>query len=135
MTTTSKNLHELASFDDLIAKRREAVGGSGSTFPVPGFGKTWHVAAPDLQSAEWSDRHAELLQDAQDGYISTAEFREKMLELYLADQADDFAAACDKEGMDPFMLVQDAVAAYGAFREENPIRPSSRNGRPRAKRR
>lgn len=131
----AKNLRDLASFDDLIAQRRDAIGADGRTVPFEGFGTTWQLAAPNLQSSEWNDRFQDLIEDASDGVISTADYRREMADLLLGDKADDFITAAEKEGVDPLMLLNWAVQKMADDSQENPTRPSSRNTRPRAKRR
>ena len=131
----AKNLRDLASFDDLIAQRRDAIGADGRTVPFEGFGTTWQLAAPNLQSSEWNDRFQNLIEDASDGVISTADYRREMADLLLGDKADDFITAAEKEGVDPLMLLNWAVQKMADDSQENPTRPSSRNTRPRAKRR
>lgn len=131
----AKNLRDLASFDDLIAQRRDAIGADGRTVPFEGFGTTWQLAAPNLQSSEWNDRFQDLIEDASDGVISTADYRREMADLLLGDKAGDFIAAAEKEGVDPLMLLNWAVQKMADDSLENPTRPSSRNTRPRAKRR
>lgn len=131
----AKNLRDLASFDDLIAQRRDAIGADGRTVPFEGFGTTWQLAAPNLQSSEWNDRFQDLIEDASDGVISTADYRREMADLLLGDKADDFITAAEKEGVDPLMLLNWAVQKMADDSRENPTRPSSRNTRPRAKRR
>lgn len=131
----AKNLRDLASFDDLIAQRRDAIGADGRTVPFEGFGTTWQLAAPNLQSSEWNDRFQDLIEDASDGVISTADYRREMADLLLGGKADDFIAAAEKEGVDPLMLLNWAIEKMADDSLENPTRPSSRNTRPRAKRR
>ena len=132
---SKKNLRDLASFDELIAQRREAVGGDGKTVPIEGFGKTWHVASPGLQDAAWNDRFMDLAEDAADGVISTADYRTELADLLLGDQADAFIAAADKEGLDPLFMLNWAVEKIAGDAVANPSRPSLRTSRPRAKRR
>lgn len=132
-------MRDLEGFDALIAKRREAVGGSGKTFTMPGFGRDWELMAPELASAAWNDRFTELQQDVRDDAISTSDFRTEFCELILGDQAADFMDACDAamdgEGIDPIDLLTWAMSEHREKVQENPTRSSSRNNRPRAKRR
>lgn len=132
---TSKNLRDLASFDELIAQRADAIGADGRVVPIDGFGKTWHLNAPNLQSAEWNDRFNALTEDVRDDAISTADFREELGELMLSDQKEDFFKEADKAGIDPLMLLQFALDKMGEAMAENPTRPSSRSTQKRAKRR
>lgn len=131
---TNKNLQELKGFDALIAKRAESVGGDGTTFPVPGFGKTWHLVAPDLADTEWTDAFHDLQGDFTDRVISVQDYRAELVDLFLGDQAEDFTAECEKVGQDPMKLVNWAVDEYSQERQENPTRSRSRNTRRRAKR-
>lgn len=131
----SKNLQDLKGFDALIAKRAEVAGGDGTTFPVPGFGKTWHLVAPDLADTDWTDDFYELQADFSDGAISVQDYRTELVELFLGDQAEAFTAECEKVEQDPMKLVNLVVAEYSQERQENPTRSRSRNTRKRAKRR
>lgn len=131
----SKNIRDLGSFDELIAQRAEAIGADGKTVPVEGFGKTWHINAPNLQPAAWNDQFNELTADFSDGLVSTAGFREELGELLLADQKDEFFAAADKAGTDPLMLLNWVIQKMADDVAANPIRPSSRSTRKPAKRR
>ena len=132
---TSKNLRDLDSFDELIAQRADAIGADGKTVPIEGFGKTWQLNAPGLQSAEWNDRFQELSSDFADGVVSTADFRTELADLLLGDQADEFCAAADKVGFDPLTLLNWAVDKIAASMSENPTRKNSRATQKRAKRR
>lgn len=133
--TAPKKIRDLGSFDDLIAQRREAVGGEGKTFPMAGFGKEWHIAAPSLQSAEWNDQLSELRNDMAEGLITQTVFRAELLDLCLGEQAEEFAAECDKIGIDPATLVTEAMQIFNEDQEENPTRRNSRSTRRRQKRR
>ena len=131
----AKNLRDLGSFDEIIAQRRDAVGADGRTVAIEGFGKPWQVAAPNLQSADWNDRFQDLVNDVADNIISTADYRVELADLMLGDQAGDFIAAAEKEGVDPLTLLNWALQKIADDAEANPTRPNSRNTRPRAKRR
>ena len=131
----SKNLRDLGSFDELIAQRRDAVGTDGRTVPIEGFGHTWQVAVPTLQSSEWNDRFQDLVDDVAEGVVSTADYRQELADLLLGEQAEAFTTAAEKEGVDPIMLLNWALRKITDDAVENPTRPSSRNTRPRAKRR
>lgn len=131
----AKKLRDLGSFDELIAQRRDAVGADGRTVPIEGFGKTWQIAAPNLQSAEWNDRFQDLVDDVADNVISTTDYRAELADLMLGDQASDFIAAAEKEGVDPLTLLNWALVKVSEDETANPTRPNSRSTRPRAKRR
>lgn len=126
-------------FDAMIAQRAEAVGGDGTTFPITGFGRTWYLKSPSLASAEWKDNFSELSADLTEGHISSAVFRDEMLDMVLGDQAEDFADACDQvldgQGIDPIDLINEAMREHQEKLAKNPSRGNSRNIRGRAKRR
>lgn len=132
---SAKPLNEMEGFDALIAKRSEAIGGDGKTFIVPGFGRDWHLVAPELASAEWNDDFFALSEDFQDGLMTLADYRDSLSELLLGDQSDDFQDACDKEGVAPETLLNWAVSEHRKKTSENPTSRSSRASRRRAKRR
>lgn len=139
-TNNKKSLRDFESFDDMVSKRAEVLGGDGTTFPITGFGKEWHLAAPDMQSADWNDTFTALHMDLQDGLIGSAGYRDELLDLILGEeQADEFRKACDKanggKGVDPAPLINRALEAYNEDRRENPTRPKSQNGRQRPRRR
>lgn len=138
--STNKKLRDLGSFDDIIAKRAETLGGDGTTFPMQGFGTEWHLRAPDMQSAEWNDAFTDLHHDLSDDYITTADYREELLNMILGEeQAAKFVKECEKvnggNGIDPAMLINRALTAYQEDRDTNPSRAKSRTTRPRPKRR
>lgn len=129
------NLRDLSSFDELIAQRRDAVGSDGKTVPIEGFGTTWQVASPTLQDADWNDRFLDLVDDAAEGLVSTADYRTELADLLLGEQAADFCAAAEKAGVDPLMLLNWALEKIAGDAVENPTQKSSRSTRARAKRR
>lgn len=140
MATNKRSLRDFESFDDMVSKRAEVLGGDGTTFTITGFGKEWHLAAPDMQSADWNDKFTALHMDLQDGVIGSAGYRDELLDLILGEeQADEFRKACDKanggKGVDPAPLINRALEAYNEDRRENPTRPKSQNGRQRQRRR
>lgn len=138
---TKKDITQLDGFDALIEKRKEAVGGKGNTFNIPGLGREggWDIIAPDLASPEWIDDFDALQHDVADGQITTAQHREEFCDLLLGDQADAFIKACesanDGHGISPVSLLNWALSEYGKAREENPTQRPSRATRRRAKRR
>lgn len=131
----AKDIRNLGSFDDMIAQRAEAIGADGRTVTIDGFGKKWNISAPNLQSAEWNDQFTELTSDFADGYASSADLREGLGELLLADQKEAFFAEADKAGVDPLLLMNWAVTKMAEDVEANPTRRNSRSTPKRAKRR
>lgn len=135
----SQDITQLEGFDAFIEKRKEAVGGEGNTFKIPGFGREWDIIAPDLAGPDWIDSFDALSQDIADGLITTAQHREEFCELLLGDQAEDFLAACatanDGKGINAVGLLNWALSKYREQREENPTQGRSRAIRRRAKRR
>ncbi|WP_066527155.1 hypothetical protein [Corynebacterium bouchesdurhonense] len=134
-TKPAKNLRDLPSFDDFIAQRADAVGADGGTVQIEGFGKTWNLNVPALQSADWNDRFQELTDDVREEVISPQDFRHEFGELLLGEQKDDFFEAADKAGIDPLVLLRWALENMAEAVAENPFPQSSRSTRPRAKRR
>lgn len=131
----SKNIRDLGSFDDLIAQRAEAIGADGRTVTIDGFGKKWNLAAPNLQPAEWNDQFTELTNDFSEGVVSTADFREELGDLLLADQKEAFFTEADKAGVDPLLLMNWAIQKMAEDVAANPTQRNSRSTPKRAKRR
>ena len=133
---TLKSIRDLGSFEDIIDQRRESLGvKDGTTVDVPGFGKTWTIAVPGLQTSEWNDQWSELYADLGENLISMADYRQQLAEMTLGDQADDFLAACEKAGQDGAALLNGILEKIREDAAENPTRRNSRNSRGRAKRR
>lgn len=132
-------LNEMDSFESLIAQRAEATGASGGTFTVPGFGREWHIVAPELASTEWNDAWEALQEDSRTDAISFADFRREFVEIFLGDEADDFVEACesaqDGAGIDPMQLIRWALEEYGERRGKTQSRGRSVNSRKPRKRR
>lgn len=128
-------LHELKGFDAIIAKRAEALNNDGKTFTFPGFGRDWHLTAPELAGADWNDRFADLLDDVRSNSISNQDYREELLDLILSEEADEFAVKCDEVGVDPATLINAALQQYAEERQENPTPRGSRTTPRRVKRR
>ena len=131
----SESLRNLGSFDDFIAQRRDAVGADGSTVPIDGFGRVWHIAVPNLQPSDWNDEFQDLVEDATEGFISTSDYRNEISRLLLGDQADDFKTAADEAGVDPLTLLNWFMQEMAEETSVNPTRKNSSGGRKRAKRR
>ena len=130
----SDNLRDLQGFDAMIAKRKERLGGDGTTFVVPGFGQDWHIAAPELQSAEWNDDVVEMRNDVANGYMSQSDFRDEFVKMLLGEQSDDFMDAADEAGIDPLDLLNWAIEQHTEQVRANPTRVGSRNIRRQQKR-
>lgn len=133
--SSSENIRDLKGFDAMIAKRKERLGGDGKTFTVPGFGQEWHIAAPELQTAEWNDKMVDLRNDVSQEYLSQTQFREEFVEMLLGDQSEDFMDAADEAGIDPLDLLNWAVEEHAEQVRENPTRGGSRSTRRQQKRR
>lgn len=134
-TQPAKNLRDLPSFDEFIAQRADAIGADGTTVQIDGFGKTWNLNAPSLQTADWNDRFQGITDDVRDGVISSHDFRHELGDLLLGDQKDEFFEAADKASIDPMVLLRWALENMAEALAENPFPQSSRSTRPRAKRR
>lgn len=131
-----KNLSEMGGFAELVEKRREEIGGDGKSFVISDFGKDWHIAIPELQTAEWNDQLSELRTDVQEGYISQDQFRDEYLDLFLGEQAEEFVVAVlENLDMDPLSVLTLALTKQAEVSVKNPTRPGSRNIRRQQKRR
>lgn len=131
-----KNLSEMGGFAELVEKRREEIGGDGKSFVISDFGKDWHIAIPELQTAEWNDQLSELRTDVQEGYISQDQFRDEYLDLFLGEQAEEFVVAVlENLDMDPLNVLTLALTKQAEESAKNPTRPGSRNIRRQQKRR
>ncbi|MDO5501040.1 MAG: hypothetical protein Q4F67_15300 [Propionibacteriaceae bacterium] len=132
---SNKNMRDLGSFEDIIAQRKEATGGDGTTFAFPGFGRDWNIAAPGLQDEEWNERWADLHTDLRDGLVTLAQYREELADLTLGEQADDFLAECRKAKLDAAQLIPAALDRFSEDAKANPTRQNSRSTRRRSKQR
>lgn len=134
--TDPKNLTEMGGFAELVEKRREEIGGDGKTFVISDFGKDWHIAIPELQTAEWNDDLQNLRLDVQEGYITQDDFREAYLDLFLGDQATDFEnAVVEHLDMDPLSVLNLALNKQAVEAAKNPTQRGSRSIRRQQRRR
>lgn len=122
------------NLDAMLAKRREAVG-DAKGFPVEFGGKTFYFTAPELASSDFNDRFDELQRDVQDGLMTAKDVRAEFLDMFLGEQADEFAALCEKEKVDPTPIILYAVQEHNEAVAENPTQMRSRNSRKPVKRR
>lgn len=126
--TEPKNITEMGGFAQLVEKRKEELGGDGKSFTITDFGRDWHIAIPDLQSAGWNDDLAALRVDVQEGYISQDAFRDEYLDMFLGDQADDFAeAVIEHLDMDPLSVLTMALNKQAKDAAKNPTQRGSRS--------
>lgn len=122
------------NLDALLEKRREVLG-EKDKFEVSFADKSWWFTAPELASADWNDRFNYYAEDLREGTIGLSDAREELLELLLGDAAEEFAATCDKTGIDPYTVANMAMSEYRENQAKNRSRPNSQRTPKRAKRR
>lgn len=121
----------------MLEQRAEALKlDNGTLFPFTAGEKTFHAVAQELAPLDWKNELSDLQDDARANLISADALRDAMLELFLGDEADGFAAHIATFGdIDPLDILQAAIKKHAEKVQRNPTRVSSRSTRKPAKRR
>lgn len=119
---------KLPNLTTMLAKREEELGTTDRFEWAATPDHTFSILDPRVMTDEQRDELAILRRDLNEGLLLPSEFGEAFLDMYLGDQVEDFLEV----GGTPEILTE-LISAY--VEQMDPTRRSSRNTRPRSKRR